>query len=238
MQGIRFWMRARFHAAAGAAAIGLSFIATQPALSSPLELAYTAVADPSQPTTYDYTFVLALTNADGTWVSEERFNNVVFGENTIGNSNYGAFGSFSFASMPAGLFSTVSFGSIYGPTLSGTGTPIDQVGSNLGWNPASFGSTLTWSGTSPTLLGQGQLYFSTLSNAINGLQLNNGASAQLAAMQAVPEPGTFALMSIGILGAAFIFAARGINLNADNGGVGRQHFEPWLSETACSATKC
>jgi hypothetical protein len=170
------------------AAFGLS----QSAGATPLTMTY----DVSGQGTFVYNFTLTMDNHDGSW-NGGGFNWITFGDvNESGDSN-GAFTSgfvfdMSKFNVPS-FIATASGGGHNGPTLLNF---TDIMG---GWIPAGVGSTISWSGTSSTFLGQGQLKWSNLISP-------GGAAAdyEVAQLSEVPEPAPMALFAIALLGAGCV----------------------------------
>src|SRR6266567_4778878 len=106
---------------------------------------------------YNYDFQLILDNHDSSWKAGQSFNWIVFGAEVNSSPIGGEFGSFSWdlADFPIGPFLApdTSSGGLAGPNLFQSGINPDT----LGWTPLAIGDFLSWSGTSPTLLTQGQL---------------------------------------------------------------------------------
>jgi hypothetical protein len=163
----------------------------QSAVATPLTMTYTV----SGQGTYAYDFLLTLDNHDGSWNAGEGFNWITFGDVVMLNNVQGAFTSgfaFDMAKFHAApLSATNSVGYHNGPTL------LDLNNIMQGWTPNAVGASISWSGTSSTYLGQGQLVWSNLIG-----QGSNRADFEVANMAAaqVPEPTSIALLAIALLG--------------------------------------
>lgn len=171
-----------------ALALIAAFAMTQSASATPLTLSYTV----SGTSTYLYSFTLALDNHDNSWHAGEGFNWITFGDE-LGSSAFTTGFAFGANTGTTGNMTfTSSNGGHNGPTL------LDTTDIGLGWSPTAIGQSLTWTGTSTTLLGSGQLLWSNLigSNSVRA----DFAVAQAGAPAAVPEPATLGLFGIALLG--------------------------------------
>jgi hypothetical protein len=168
------------------AAFGLA----QSAGATPLTMTYNITGQGS----YTYDFTLTMDNHDGSW-NGAGFNWITFGDVSMLNNSQGAFSSgfvFDMSKFNAApLQANYSTGAHNGPTL------LDVNNLWTGWTPAAIGSQLTWSGTSTTYLGQGELKWSVLLS-----QGGNAADYEVAQMGngQVPEPASIALLAIALLG--------------------------------------
>lgn len=168
------------------AGIGASFCIA--ATATPLALSY-SVADDG-PGSFKYSFVLTLDNHDGTWAAGDNYNWIIFGDAFNAPSpltDYVGDPSTAPTIFPPGM---VTSGGHNGPTFLSLVPNIYDAG----WIPDHVGSTLSWSGTSSAYLGQGQLLFSNLF----GRDFRHLADFEVATLQAVPEPETYAMMLTGL----------------------------------------
>lgn len=169
------------------AAFGLA----QSAGATPLTMTYNV----SGAGVYTYNFTLTMDNHDGSW-NGGGFNWITFGDVSMSNNSNGAFaGGFVFDMdkfNAAPLNPNNSTGGHNGPTL------LRWDDFMAGWTPAAIGSKITWSGSSSTYLGQGDLLWSNLISP--GGNQADFEVAQLVAGE-VPEPASMALFGIALLGA-------------------------------------
>lgn len=173
-----------------------AFAMIQSAVATPVTLQYSVYGTG----TYRYHFALTLDNHDGSWDPGDSMNWFIFGDKPGPDTSqpYGAFVTgFAFDgwSLRTGpLTTSTSCCGHNGPTL------MDFYNIYVGWKPTALGETLTWSGTSSTYLGAGQLLWSNLIG--NGVNL---ADYEVARYQdaPIPEPASMALCVIGLLGAVF-----------------------------------
>jgi hypothetical protein len=174
-------IRTRCLLAALAASYGAAAAAT------PLAMSY-SIAD-AGPGSYLYSFTLTLDNHDGTWTPGDNYNAIVFGDHPVGPT---PLTDYQPSSALVGPFfaNYVTFGAHVGPTL----IAFDPDLYRAGWIPVAVGDALSWSGTSSAYLGQGQLLFSNLF----GKDVYHPADFEVATLQAIPEPQTYALMLAGL----------------------------------------
>lgn len=176
-------------------AMGLSLAAAPAAQAKVLDLDY--AVSPIGGGVYQYDFWLKLTNADGTWTPGKQFDWIIFGDRSGLNQPSGfcpttcgslQFTNFSSTDSNAALYFTD--GAHQGPTIG--------YGANAillpGWQPAGVGSVLSWSGRSSIMLGQGNLYFTTL--ITDGPRADYQLANQITS--AVPEPATWMMMILGV----------------------------------------
>ena len=171
--------------------IAIAFCASRLAKASPLDLDYSVTQNGS---VYDYNFTLVLDNNDNSYAAGQGWNWITFGDEQSAQSPLSDFAITS--AFPLGPFTNMTSSGGYhnGPTFLDFNYQIDDFG--LGWVPSGVGDSLSWSGTSSTLLSQGQLLFSTLVTT-------NGAVAanfQVANEYSVPDGGT----TITMLGGALV----------------------------------
>ena len=174
----------------------LAFIMCMPfsAMATPLTMEY-AVTDLGTGL-YQYDFELILDNHDGTWVSGNEWDWIIFGDVPYDDrpSPIADFSNFVATDLPTGSFLTGSSGGHNGPTLA--------IGDNSvslpGWTPTAIGESLLWSGTSATFLDQSELLWSSLITG-GGAQYVSFEVANLVSYTA-PAPTVLGLMSIGLLG--------------------------------------
>lgn len=167
------------------AAIAASYAAA--AAATPLAMSY-SIAD-AGPGSYLYSFTLTLDNHDGTWTPGDNYNWIVFGDDPVGPTPLTDYVATS--NLVGPFFANyVTFGAHVGPTLIAFDPDVYQAG----WIPAGVGDTLNWSGTSSAYLGQGELLFSN----VMGKDFHHLANFEVATLQAIPEPQTYALMLAGL----------------------------------------
>lgn len=149
--------------------------------------------------TYRYDFTLTLDNHDLSWLAGNEWDWIIFGDNDAADTRNGfdtngsAAGGVQWTTGAFGAPITeidVSFGGHNGPTLF-----IATNGALLpGWVPVAVGNSLTWWGTSSVLIPDGELFWSALATGGGAAVVN----FELAHQTAVPEPGTLALLAIGL----------------------------------------
>lgn len=158
--------------------------------ATPLSLSYDISTISNN--TYLYQFKLVNDNHDNSWSIGQDFDWITFGDAQIGQISpltdfVGDLNSLVGGPYQSNGF-TFSSGGHNGPTLLGA-FPYN------GWQPSSIGDYITWSGTSKTFLGQGQLLWSNL--------LGNGVSANFETatlnVSSVPEPQNVSLMTAGLI---------------------------------------
>ena len=167
--------------------VAMAIIAT-PASAASLVMDYTVT--PTSGPLFKYDFTLRLDNQDSSWVPGQQWDWIIFGDSSGVPSPLADFSNF-FSSDPAATLD-FSSGGHNGPTVSYGANSVTLPG----WQPASVGSTLTWSGNSSNFVGAGQMKFSTLVLG-NGAARSDFQTANLIA-SAVPEPATWAMMLLGI----------------------------------------
>jgi MYXO-CTERM domain-containing protein len=159
------------------------------AQATPLTLDYSVTPDGSL---FNYSFTLKLDNNDSSWASGQNFNWIVFGDVPSATSPLSDFTLTSAAPAPFTYLDSTS-GGHNGPTFI-ISTPSEPAGTS-GWFPTAIGNTLSWTGTSASDLGQGDLQWSNLIASGDGDLANFVTATEVAA---IPEPSTWALLLGGL----------------------------------------
>ncbi len=135
----------------------VSCTALSTAQASPLKLDYCITDEGGG--VLRYRFTLTLDNHDGSWVSGQGYNWIIFGDVFVGTSNFPDFIGDLPAPVPfADEGWSYSSGGHNGPTLLDFGVENDF----RGWIPTAVGDSIKWSGTSALRLGQGEMAWSNL----------------------------------------------------------------------------
>ena len=172
-------------------------IAAGSAQASPLELQYSVTAGAGG--LYDYDFTLKLDNHTGDWAPGQGWTWIIFGD--VPYPNISPIQDFTLTSAVPAPFDQLqmTYGGHSGPTFLGGG------GGSFGYfAPAAVGDSISWSGTSATYLGAGDLQFSSLITE-GGASSFYFETADLVA-SSVPETSTSTLLVAGL--GLMAFAAR------------------------------
>ncbi|MFK5926974.1 MAG: PEP-CTERM sorting domain-containing protein [Desulfuromusa sp.] len=163
----------------------LVFILSSNVYSTPLRLDYQVSTNVDE--RYIYNFSLILDNNDDSWLLGQGFGWLIFGDAPILNTS--PFTDFNLTSSPIGPWTQLGLttGAHNGPTFQHI---LDF------WYPATINETLTWSGTSETLLQQGQLFFSTVRGTPDIVRADFEVANNITP---VSEPSTLLLLFIGFL---------------------------------------
>lgn len=145
----------------------------------------------------EYEFNLSLDDNDDSWTTGQGWALLVFGDVPSGTSPLNDFAIDS-SDFPVGPWTSLvgASGGHNGPVFY----PYPMDVSDF-WVPTSIGETLTWSGTSGSYLGQGELFFSTLRSIEGGVRADFEV-AYLSDTAPVPEPATALLLCFGLIGFA------------------------------------
>jgi hypothetical protein len=178
---------------AAAAMLGICSMAS----ATPLTLDYTVIDTGLGTSRYLYNFDLVLDNHDNSWFAGQQWDWIIFGDRNYYPINP------SFAGT--GHWNWLSYDSIITPgsTSGGHNGPSLGINSNYvllpGWNPASIGSTLSWSGTSDVMLTQGMLLWSSIQTKNTPIVQFEVANMNQNPVP-VPEPSSMFLVVSGLLG--------------------------------------
>lgn len=150
--------------------------------------------------TYQYNFDLVLDNHDNTWVLGHQWDGIVFGDRKGGPQQPGTIpcNDWIWGDSDPGVskYTSCTGGAHQGPTLIyGTSASLP------GWAPTHIGDVLSWSGTSKTLVADGDMFWFPLNKSpwVIGqfyYQANNTSN--------LPEPGSLLLFALGLIGLGFI----------------------------------
>lgn len=180
---------ARFCGAALAALLALSVCAPA-AQAAPLRMDY--IVTDLGGGTYDYEFKLTLDNNDGTWSAGQEWTWIVWGDAQNAVSPLADFVGDT-TDLPVGPFDryTTTSGGHNGPSmLHGPGGVLAW------WMPAAVGDCLMWSGTSSTLLPQGDMLWSIIWGQNGGTRIDFEVATRVTSFgEPIPEPGTLALVA-------------------------------------------
>ncbi|MFN0133934.1 MAG: GC-type dockerin domain-anchored protein [Phycisphaerales bacterium] len=128
--------------------------------ATPLKMQYCVTPLPTGG--FEYEFRIILDNNDGSWVAGQGFGWFIFGDQQQAASPLDPFVGDP-SSFPIGPFTAYqgSGGFHNGPTLGPVVQGPPNFPPNL-WIPNAVGAFLTWKGTSPNNLAQGQMLWSNL----------------------------------------------------------------------------
>lgn len=144
---------------------------------------------------YQYDFDLVLDNHDNSWTLGQQWDWIVFGDRVGGYPNAEAITCLDWiwGTSDPGVLGACTWGYMSGNTVAfGDGHVLLP-----GWTPAFIGDTLSWSGTSTTLVADGSMYWSTL-QASNGAKTGEFLLANR--VSNVSEPSSLLLISLGLIG--------------------------------------
>ena len=166
----------------------LVFILSSNAHSTPLRLDYQVTSSINE--WYRYDFSLTLDNNDGSWLQGQGFGWFVFGDAPIINTS-------PFTDFKVDYAALINIGpwTHIGLTAGAHNGPSFQHVLDC-WYPTSINETLIWSGTSETLLQQGQLLFSTVRGTPGIVRADFEVANNITP---VPEPSSLLLLLIGFL---------------------------------------
>lgn len=169
------------------------FASTQACLAIPLTLNYQVT---NLGSTYQYNFDLVLDNHDNSWTAGQQWDWIVFGDRVGGFPNAEAItcSNWVWGSSETGVAGACSSGFHQGNAVAFGANGVTLPG----WMPAFIGDTLSWSGTSTTLVADGDMYWSPV---ITGNGATGGGTFNLAnRTSSVSEPSPLLLLSVGLLG--------------------------------------